>query len=104
MGWAERPIFGKIRFMSFDGCKRKFDVPAFIRSYQRYGSKIDSPEYRRNQERARDRDDELRRRREGGSNGAASRDPVPDRLIETAASSSSHSHSKWEETSALYRH
>lgn len=26
MGWTERPIFGKIRFMNYDGCKRKFKV------------------------------------------------------------------------------
>uniref|UniRef100_A0A8C1MQH0 Deoxyribodipyrimidine photo-lyase n=1 Tax=Cyprinus carpio TaxID=7962 RepID=A0A8C1MQH0_CYPCA len=25
-GWAERPIFGKIRFMNYAGCKRKFDL------------------------------------------------------------------------------
>jgi len=28
--WFEREIFGKIRFMSYDGCKRKFDVAAYI--------------------------------------------------------------------------
>ena len=33
MGWAERAIFGKIRFMNYDGCRRKFDVPAFERKY-----------------------------------------------------------------------
>lgn len=36
-GWAERAIFGKIRFMNYQGCKRKFDVPAFI---CRYGGKV----------------------------------------------------------------
>ena len=30
MGWKERPIFGKIRFMNYKGCKRKFDVKAFV--------------------------------------------------------------------------
>jgi len=30
MGWKERPVFGKIRFMNYAGCKRKFDVPAFV--------------------------------------------------------------------------
>ena len=25
MGWAERAIFGKICFMNYAGCKRKFD-------------------------------------------------------------------------------
>lgn len=26
MGWKEREIFGKIRYMNYGGCKRKFDV------------------------------------------------------------------------------
>lgn len=25
-GWAERAVFGKIRYMNYAGCKRKFDV------------------------------------------------------------------------------
>lgn len=29
--WPERPIFGKIRYMNFEGCKRKFDVEKYIR-------------------------------------------------------------------------
>lgn len=33
MGWTERPIFGKIRFMNYEGCKRKFNVPAFVARY-----------------------------------------------------------------------
>lgn len=28
--WFERPIFGKIRYMSYNGCKRKFDIEAYI--------------------------------------------------------------------------
>uniref|UniRef100_H0ZH35 Deoxyribodipyrimidine photo-lyase n=1 Tax=Taeniopygia guttata TaxID=59729 RepID=H0ZH35_TAEGU len=32
-GWAERPIFGKIRYMNYAGCKRKFDVDQFERRY-----------------------------------------------------------------------
>jgi deoxyribodipyrimidine photo-lyase len=28
--WRERPVFGKIRYMNFNGCKRKFDVQAYI--------------------------------------------------------------------------
>lgn len=28
--WFERPIFGKIRYMNDNGCKRKFDVPKYI--------------------------------------------------------------------------
>ncbi len=30
--WGEREIFGKIRYMNFNGMKRKFDVAAYIRS------------------------------------------------------------------------
>ncbi|CAI7775405.1 unnamed protein product, partial [Closterium sp. NIES-53] len=29
-GWAERRVFGKIRYMNLAGCKRKFDVEAYI--------------------------------------------------------------------------
>ncbi|KAM9279615.1 deoxyribodipyrimidine photo-lyase-like [Morus bassanus] len=32
-GWAERAIFGKIRYMNYAGCKRKFDVGQFERRY-----------------------------------------------------------------------
>ncbi|XP_041119980.1 CPD photolyase isoform X2 [Polyodon spathula] len=32
-GWGERPVFGKIRFMNYAGCKRKFDVGQFERKY-----------------------------------------------------------------------
>lgn len=32
-GWAERPVFGKIRYMNYNGCKRKFDVAEFVRRY-----------------------------------------------------------------------
>lgn len=28
--WAERPVFGKIRYMNANGCRRKFDVKAYI--------------------------------------------------------------------------
>jgi deoxyribodipyrimidine photo-lyase len=31
--FKERPIFGKIRYMSFEGCRRKFDVEKFISRY-----------------------------------------------------------------------
>lgn len=36
-GWAERAVFGKIRFMNYQGCKRKFDVSAFV---ARWGGKV----------------------------------------------------------------
>ncbi|XP_062146735.1 deoxyribodipyrimidine photo-lyase isoform X1 [Alnus glutinosa] len=29
-GWQERPIFGKIRYMNYAGCKRKFDVDGYV--------------------------------------------------------------------------
>ncbi|TRY68590.1 hypothetical protein TCAL_13499 [Tigriopus californicus] len=32
-GWAERKVFGKIRYMNYDGCKRKFDIKKFILKY-----------------------------------------------------------------------
>ncbi|KAM4693798.1 deoxyribodipyrimidine photo-lyase-like isoform 2-T2 [Discoglossus pictus] len=32
-GWAERAVFGKIRYMNYQGCKRKFDVERFERRY-----------------------------------------------------------------------
>nr|ABK76277.1 CPD photolyase [Dunaliella salina] len=28
--WIDRPIYGKIRVMTYDGCKGKFDVPAYV--------------------------------------------------------------------------
>lgn len=33
-GWGERAIFGKIRYMNYQGCKRKFDINAFIARYR----------------------------------------------------------------------
>jgi deoxyribodipyrimidine photo-lyase len=32
-GWGERAIFGKIRFMNYQGCKKKFDIKSFVRRY-----------------------------------------------------------------------
>jgi deoxyribodipyrimidine photo-lyase len=32
--WGERPVFGKIRFMSHNGCKSKFDVKSYIEQYK----------------------------------------------------------------------
>ena len=29
-GWKERPVFGKIRYMNYNGCKRKFNVDGYI--------------------------------------------------------------------------
>jgi deoxyribodipyrimidine photo-lyase len=28
--WTERPVFGKIRYMNYNGCKRKFNVASYI--------------------------------------------------------------------------
>jgi deoxyribodipyrimidine photo-lyase len=33
--WGERPVFGKIRYMSYNGCKRKFDVKKYIEVWHR---------------------------------------------------------------------
>jgi deoxyribodipyrimidine photo-lyase len=33
MGWAERAIFGKIRFMNYAGCKRKFDIKQYAETW-----------------------------------------------------------------------
>lgn len=30
-GWKERAVFGKIRYMNYAGCKRKFDVQEYVR-------------------------------------------------------------------------
>ena len=45
-GWAERPVFGKIRYMNYNGCKRKFDVAEFVRKYgatKTKGATVESP-------------------------------------------------------------
>ncbi|TFH34136.1 MAG: deoxyribodipyrimidine photolyase, partial [Dehalococcoidia bacterium] len=31
--WAERPIFGKVRYMNAAGLERKFDMRAYTASY-----------------------------------------------------------------------
>lgn len=31
--WGERPVFGSVRYMNYNGCKRKFDVTAYIRHW-----------------------------------------------------------------------
>ncbi|XP_077235521.1 photolyase 1 [Tasmannia lanceolata] len=47
-GWKERPVFGKIRYMNYEGCKRKFDVDGYIAYVKRLVNdskkrKADSP-------------------------------------------------------------
>ena len=41
-GFKQRPVFGTVRYMSYSGCRRKFDVQAYIRRY-RPESSINSP-------------------------------------------------------------
>ncbi|MCB9209563.1 MAG: deoxyribodipyrimidine photo-lyase [Ignavibacteriales bacterium] len=31
--WTERPVYGKIRYMNYNGCKRKFDVKSYIEKF-----------------------------------------------------------------------
>jgi deoxyribodipyrimidine photo-lyase len=33
--WKERAIYGKVRYMSYNGAKRKFDVQAYIHTWRR---------------------------------------------------------------------
>jgi deoxyribodipyrimidine photo-lyase len=33
--WNERPVFGKVRFMSYGGCASKFDVKSYIAKFER---------------------------------------------------------------------
>ena len=42
--WAERPIFGMIRYMSLDGMKRKTDVDAYIRQVMPAGTPVPADE------------------------------------------------------------
>ena len=37
--WPERRVFGKIRYMSYDGCKRKFDIAEYIANIKKQGGK-----------------------------------------------------------------
>ncbi|XP_076247501.1 deoxyribodipyrimidine photo-lyase [Calliopsis andreniformis] len=34
-GWPEREIFGKIRYMNYEGCKRKFNVKEFVAKWEK---------------------------------------------------------------------
>jgi deoxyribodipyrimidine photo-lyase len=38
--WGERPVYGKIRYMSYDGCRRKFDVDQYIALLQKNTARI----------------------------------------------------------------
>lgn len=39
-GWAEREVFGKIRYMNYNGAKRKFDVPEYVRRIEEMVKKV----------------------------------------------------------------
>ena len=32
--WFERPVYGKIRYMNYNGCKSKFDVAKYVKMYE----------------------------------------------------------------------
>ena len=38
-GWRERPVFGKIRYMNYAGCKRKFDIEKYCARVSSLASK-----------------------------------------------------------------
>jgi len=42
MGWAERPVFGKIRYMNYAGCKRKFDIARYAAAWAGGGAQVDT--------------------------------------------------------------
>lgn len=33
--WFNRPVYGKVRYMSYNGCKNKFDINAYIEKYNK---------------------------------------------------------------------
>lgn len=43
--WKERPIFGKVRYMSYSGLERKFDVEEYIRKVEEILPKEDDRSY-----------------------------------------------------------
>jgi len=47
MGWTERPIFGKIRYMNYEGCKRKFKVEEFEKRYDAAAKMEEAPKKKR---------------------------------------------------------
>ena len=61
-GWREREVFGKVRYMNYAGCKRKFDVDRFVGYFD--DARVGSSGFKRNQERAKELDE--RRRAEEG--------------------------------------
>ncbi|KAH8080033.1 DNA photolyase [Aureococcus anophagefferens] len=43
MGWKEREIFGKIRYMNYNGCKRKFKVADYAARWPAPSKKHKAP-------------------------------------------------------------
>jgi deoxyribodipyrimidine photo-lyase len=39
-GWKERQVFGKVRYMSYTGCQRKFKVNEYIQRIKKYAQKV----------------------------------------------------------------
>ncbi|HDR73143.1 MAG TPA: deoxyribodipyrimidine photolyase, partial [Methanoculleus sp.] len=39
--WAERPVFGKVRYMNAAGLRRKFDADAYVEKVQGYAGSMD---------------------------------------------------------------
>jgi len=33
-GWQEHDVFGKVRYMNYNGCRRKFDIEEFVQKYK----------------------------------------------------------------------
>ena len=61
-GWREREVFGKVRYMNYAGCKRKFDVDKFVDFFP--DARVGSDGFKRNQQRAKELD-EQRKNEEG---------------------------------------
>ncbi|GBG74222.1 hypothetical protein CBR_g17934 [Chara braunii] len=70
-GWAERPVFGKIRYMNFNGCKRKFDVEAYVQFVNKLTSNV------------------LKKKREAAAGGAPASAKGSDSAVKTAPSKGS---------------
>ena len=34
-GWKERDVFGKVRYMNYAGCKRKFKIAEYVERVER---------------------------------------------------------------------
>ncbi|MFO7990458.1 MAG: deoxyribodipyrimidine photo-lyase [Desulfotignum sp.] len=41
-GWAERPIFGKVRYMAASGLERKCDIAAYVEKVQQFCTRADA--------------------------------------------------------------